>query len=127
MPPIKTLTNEVDDEEAEGVWGYLVPIDNVFGDTLVLRHRIVCPAPDPDDDFGKATKNRAKHGGQTDLGQEEDRYEKGKVIHGFPAGGYLIGRHPECGKQPPAMEEWHANYSLKTGGSIYRPSRTDTV
>lgn len=88
----------MEDEEAEGVWGYLVPIDAVFGDTLVLKHRNVCPAPHPGEDFGKGTKKRAKTGGEADLKQEEERYEEKKVTHGFPAGGYLIGRHPECGR-----------------------------
>lgn len=29
--------------------------------------------------------------------KEEDEYEKQKTSKRVPAGGYLIGRHPECG------------------------------
>ena len=97
IPP-KSFSHEVEDEEAEGVWGYLVPIDTVFGDTLVCRARSACPAPYPNGDFGKGTKKRAK--GQTgisDYGHEEKQYEAEKRVKGFPSGGYLIGRHPECG------------------------------
>ena len=94
IPP-KTLSDEVLDEEAEGVWGYLVPVDAVFGDTLVLRKRSACPAPYPNDNFGKGTKKRGK--GQSNCRKEEEDYESEKRRTGFPAGGYLIGRHPECG------------------------------
>lgn len=97
IPP-KSLSHEVDDEEAEGVWGYLVPLDDVFGKTLVCKSRAACPAPYPNGDFGKGTAKRAK--GQTGVahyGGEELAYEREKRISGFPSGGYLIGRHPECG------------------------------
>lgn len=97
VPP-KALSHEVEDEEAEGVWGYLVPIDDVFGDVLVCRSRSACPAPYPSGDFGKGTTKRAK--GQTGVGsygKEEIAYEREKRVKGFPSGGYLIGRHPECG------------------------------
>ena len=97
IPP-KTLSHEVEDEEEEGVWGYLVPVDAVFGDTLVLKNRSACPAPYPNVDFGKGTKKRAKgQKGVTSFVQEEKDYEIEKRTSGFPAGGYLIGRHPECG------------------------------
>ena len=98
IPP-KSFSLDVEDEEAEGVWGYLVPLDGVFGDTLVCRSRAACPAPYPSGDFGKGTTKRAK--GQTGVanyGAEELAYEKEKRISGFPSGGYLIGRHPECGR-----------------------------
>ena len=96
--PPKTLSHEVEDEEAEGVWGYLVPVDAVFGSTLVLRHRVACPAPYPTGDFGKGTKKRGTGVVNVNLNQEEIDYERGKRLKGFPAGGYLVGRHPECGK-----------------------------
>ena len=97
VPP-KSLSHEVEDEDAEGVWGYLVPIDDVFGDTLVLKTRSACPAPYPNTDFGKGTKKRAKGQlGETNYNIEEKQYEKEKQISGFPSGGYLIGRHQECG------------------------------
>ena len=98
--PPKSFSHEVEDEDAEGVWGYLVPIDNVFGDTLVLKTRSACPAPFPNTDFGKGTDKRAKaQTGVEHYGLEEKEYEEEKMRSGFPSGGYLIGRHPECGKQ----------------------------
>lgn len=97
IPP-KSFSHEVEDEEAEGVWGYLVPIDTVVGDTLVCRARAACPAPHPNDDFGKGTRKRAKgQNGAVSFRAEEKRYEQEKLVKGFPGGGYLIGRHPECG------------------------------
>ena len=97
IPP-KSFSHEVEDEEAEGVWGYLVPIDTVFGDVLVCRSRAACPAPYPNGDFGKGTKKRGKgQAATTNYAHEEVKYESEKRKTGFPAGGYLIGRHPECG------------------------------
>lgn len=100
VPP-KSLSYEVKDEEAEGVWGYLVPIDHAFGRTLVLRARAACPAPYPSNDFGKGDSRRGRSRSKKNtknLVEEELDYEKNKRTMGFPAGGYLIGRHPECGK-----------------------------
>lgn len=97
--PPKTLSVDVEDEEAEGVWGYLVPLDSIFGETLVLRKRTACPAPFPASGFGKGSDERGERGcGSVNFNAEELDYEKNKRKHGFPAGGYLIGRHPECGK-----------------------------
>lgn len=31
------------------------------------------------------------------LEKQEEKYEEKKQHDGIPAGGYLIGRHPECG------------------------------
>ncbi len=115
-PP--TLSHEVEDEEAEGVWGYLVPIDSVFGETLVLRSRNQCPAPYPSGDFGKGSKKRAKgliRG--LDYAKQEVQYEVNKRTRGFPAGGYLIGRHPECGRTLPqnAIRYGHRLTVLRSG------------
>lgn len=99
VPP-KSLSYEVEDEEAEGVWGYLVPIDHVFGKTLVLRARAACPAPYPGGGFGKGDESRGKgERGKIpkNYAKEELEYESTKRTFGFPAKGYLIGRHPECG------------------------------
>lgn len=114
----KGLSHEVVDEEAEGVWGYLVPVDKVFGDTLVLRSRAACPAPYPSGQFGKGTKKRSKGQEKVDLKKEEVSYEATKKVHGFPAGGYLIGRHPECGKP---YQEW-----LYFGGNKLKHGRSQT-
>ena len=97
LPP-KALSHEVDDEEGEGVWGYLVPVDAVFGETLVLKQRAACPAPCPADDFGKGSKNRGRGKANLNYNQQEEDYEKKKVTQKKPAAGYLIGRHIECGK-----------------------------
>ena len=97
--PPTALSLEVEDEEAEGVWGYLVPLDSVFGGTLVLKKRTACPAPYPDQTFGQGSKQRS--GGRCSdrtYNQEEQDYEANKRALGWPAGGYLVGRHPECGR-----------------------------
>ena len=100
LNPAGLRSYEVEDEEAEGVWGYLVPVDPIFGDPLVCRARAACPAPYPNSNFGKGTKHRGK--AQMEKGsliQEEKQYEAEKLKFGFPGGGYLIGRHIECGTQ----------------------------
>lgn len=96
------MSDEVLDEVAEGVWGYLVPLDPRYGDKpLVLKRRNACPLKDslaaaaalaatssePDDDNKQ----------QPATIREEEAYELTK-IKGVASGGYLIGRHPECGR-----------------------------
>ena len=96
--PSESLSHDVIDEEQEGVWGYLIPLDSRFGDTLVLRKRTACPAPSPQADFGKGSKKRGNGKMPSKYYKEEEEiYEDIKLRKGFPAGGYLIGRHPECG------------------------------
>ncbi|KAI8678433.1 hypothetical protein NCS55_00563900 [Fusarium keratoplasticum] len=64
------ISDDIEDEVREGVWGYLVPLDPKYGDKpIVLKKRIAL--------------------------KEEEAYEK-KKTKGVPSGGYLIGRHPEC-------------------------------
>jgi serine/threonine-protein kinase Chk2 len=82
----------VDDEVKEGVWGYLFPLDAKHGSSLVLRKRNACPMPDNKSTFGKDSAN-----GKKDFEKEEEAYEETK-LKGIASGGYLIGRHPECGK-----------------------------
>ncbi|CAD6447890.1 605b355b-7eb9-4601-908d-2328416a551f [Sclerotinia trifoliorum] len=77
-----------EDEEEEGVWGYLMPLNHKYGNLLVLRRRNACPLPDKNSDFGNPGKDK-------DLNKEEDAYEATK-FKGIASGGYLIGRHPEC-------------------------------
>lgn len=86
-----TFADEVKDEEAEGVWGYLLPLNNV-GSTLVLRKRDSCITPAP---LQKEAKKRENNGERKDLAINESAYGETKV-NGVPSGGYLIGRHPEC-------------------------------
>lgn len=77
------------------MYGYLVPLDSKSGDTLVLRRRDACPVPYP----GGLTGTDGKGSLRTeDFMKQEEEYEQAKAEHGTPAGGYLIGRHPECGK-----------------------------
>lgn len=67
--PPRAFADEVDDESAEGVWGYLLPLDDNVSHPFVLKKRNSCD-----------TRERAPKKGQA-------------------PGGYLIGRHPECGMQ----------------------------
>ncbi|CAI7599135.1 unnamed protein product [Penicillium pancosmium] len=64
--PPRAFADEVDDESAEGVWGYLLPLDDNVSDPFVLRKRDSCDR-----------RARAPKKGQA-------------------PGGYLVGRHPEC-------------------------------
>ena len=81
------------------MWGYLIPLDARFGDTLVLKKRGACPAPVAPLEIstnGKSKGSRDERGTRNHK-KDEENYEKTKLSVGFPAGGYLIGRHPECG------------------------------
>ena len=60
------------------MWGYLIPLDQKYGKSLVLQKRKVSP-----DETGQDGKD------------EQTPRTKAKAA---AAGGYLIGRHPECGK-----------------------------
>lgn len=90
--PANALSSQVHDEDAEGVWGYLMPLDHKFGPTLVLRDRTACPLPDGKKILKQNPKNNAS---KTDYEKQEEAYEETK-IKGIASGGYLIGRHPEC-------------------------------
>lgn len=95
IPPVP-ISYEVEDEEAEGVWGYLIPVGGGAGnnDTLVLRRRAACPVSR--EKVGRTT-GKERVSSNEYKAQEED-YEKEKAEKGVPAGGYLIGRHVECGE-----------------------------
>jgi serine/threonine-protein kinase CHEK2 len=90
LPPAP-ISYEVEDEEAEGVWGYLVPVTGV-SEPVVLRQREACPVPAAETG-GTNGKQRV---GKKHWRKKEEQYEKDKDLKGTPAGGYLIGRHPEC-------------------------------
>ena len=51
------------------------------------------------ENFGKDRKSKKGKGKGKDFKQEEEAYEDTKQ-NGVASGGYLIGRHPECGKFP---------------------------
>lgn len=95
LPP-PPISYEVEDEEAEGVWGYLLPVDGDLGNgkALVLRRRAACPVPQ--DKIGRSSGQHRTD--KSEYKDQEEDYEKEKAEKGVPAGGYLIGRHPECGK-----------------------------
>ncbi len=89
--PKPALSEDVDDEVKEGVWGYLLPLDAKYGSSLVLRKRSACPVPGDMSGFGK------DNGNGKNFEKEEEAYEETKLKR-IASGGYLIGRHPECGK-----------------------------
>jgi serine/threonine-protein kinase Chk2 len=97
------LSDEVKDEVEEGVWGYLLPLDQKYGKSLVLRRRNACPKPDGIEEVGKYGGNR-KNKNDENKNDEAKVFEKGEEAYeqmqlkGTASGGYLIGRHPECGK-----------------------------
>ena len=77
--PPRSYADEVADESTEGVWGYLVPLDDSVSGTVVLKHRDGCAGRDePANDKSK---------------KSDSRKQGNKRV----PGGYLIGRHPECG------------------------------
>lgn len=93
------LSDEVEDEAKEGVWGYLVPLDPKYGDKpLVLKKRTACPLPDS---IAAAANGEAQANGSRPAPlKDEESYERTKT-KGVASGGYLIGRHPECGMSDP--------------------------
>lgn len=94
-PPI---SYEVEDEQKEGVWGYLVPVTG-FQEPLVLKRRAACPVPSK----GTGIKSGKDKVSKSHWKKKEEQYEHDKGVHGVPAGGYLIGRHPECDRQVDAL------------------------
>lgn len=81
--PPRAFADEVEDESAEGVWGYLIPLDDKVSGAFVLKKRDSCAGRDepPKDKEKTAKKSVARRQGNN------------------PApGGYLFGRHPECGQ-----------------------------
>jgi serine/threonine-protein kinase Chk2 len=83
--PPPTISYEVDDEETDDVWGYLVPVDEAsdkYG-ILVLKERGSC-----DKDDASAV------GDSMDSNRNVGGAKKGSVH----SRGYLVGRHPECGE-----------------------------
>ena len=75
---VNSKTYAIDDEEGEGVWGYLVPLDSRSGDVLVLRRRSACPVPSTlvarPSGRDKVSKNTFK--------DQEEHYEEEKVKRG---------------------------------------------
>ena len=90
LPP-PPFVYEVDDEKGEGVWGYLVPIMGVQ-EPLVLKRRAACPVSPSETGQVDGRETVSKEHWK----DKEEAYEAKKSINGVPAGGFLIGRHPEC-------------------------------
>lgn len=96
-----SLLEDSVDEIKEGIWGYLVPLDPKYGDRpVVLKRRSACPKPDEVQMAASKEAEHKKHGDKASTLKEEEAYEDSK-IGGVSSGGYLIGRHAECGKQSP--------------------------
>lgn len=76
--------DEVQDEAAEGVWGYLIPLDDKVRESLVLRKRDSCDSRRNSDSRTKFKKEAEQSKIPTD---KQSRHP----------GGFLVGRHPECG------------------------------
>lgn len=88
-------SKDVKDETKEGVWGYLFPLNTAYGGKcVVMKQRAACPLPDTVEDIVPKKKK-----GKKTLVEEEQDFDK-KKVSGVPSGGYLIGRHPECGRSP---------------------------
>ncbi|RAL15684.1 cytochrome P450 [Aspergillus homomorphus CBS 101889] len=84
--PPRAFADEVDDEAAEGVWGYLIPLDDKVTAALVLRKRNGCESRKSESHGGKSGKEEhRKHPESTNKQGSSQR-----------PGGYLIGRHREC-------------------------------
>jgi serine/threonine-protein kinase Chk2 len=89
------LSSYVQDEEKEGVWGYLLPLSSEYNQTLIMRKRSACSKSSGADSFseGAATKNGKSFEKAEDVDEEREEEKKDGR-----SGGYLVGRHPECGK-----------------------------
>lgn len=85
----------MENEEEEGVWGYLVPTAGVE-DPLVLRKRAACPVSLGKEHQKVKGMQKTK---KEELVAQEEQYEEKKAANGVPAGGYLVGRHPECDRK----------------------------
>jgi serine/threonine-protein kinase CHEK2 len=92
--PPRNIEPELEDDD--GTWGYLFPMNPEQGHRLTLKKRSFCPAPVKPLEIGRGTIKSRKTKMPDALVQAEADYEEEKRSAGFPAGGYLIGRHPEC-------------------------------
>ncbi|RAL06283.1 CAMK family serine/threonine-protein kinase [Aspergillus ibericus CBS 121593] len=83
--PPRAFADEVEDEAAEGVWGYLIPLDDKVRHALVLRKRGSCE----EREYAEPTTRSKK-------GASKKSTESIRGGHSQSPGGYLIGRHHEC-------------------------------
>ncbi|KAK4681493.1 serine/threonine protein kinase [Podospora pseudoanserina] len=97
VDPNAPLSDEVEDEVKEGVWGYLLPMDTRYGGTcVVMRKRGSCPPSETVAGAVSGAKQPARKGRGALLKEQEAFDQKQKSGKGLSSGGYLIGRHPEC-------------------------------
>lgn len=94
MFPPREASYELDDED--GTWGYLFPLNPDIGHRLVMKKRSFCPAPIKPLEINRTSKKSNTVRKPDELVKNEEEYEEEKADKGFPSGGYLIGRHPEC-------------------------------
>jgi serine/threonine-protein kinase CHEK2 len=87
---------EHDLEDDDGIWGYLFPMNPEQSHRLVLKRRSFCPAPIKPLEVSRSSVKSKRQKNSSALVQAEESYENQKITAGFPAGGYLVGRHPEC-------------------------------
>ena len=113
VDPNAPLSDEVEDEVKEGVWGYLLPLDTKYGGRcVVLRKRAACPLPGT---VSEAVSLNGRAKGKKALLKEEESFESDKASSGLPSGGYLIGRHPECGRWPCSLFfGWNSDLGSQT-------------
>ncbi|KUL87272.1 hypothetical protein ZTR_03384 [Talaromyces verruculosus] len=92
--PPRAFADDVEDEAAEGVWGYLIPLDDKAGHALVLKKRNSCDTGScggqTDREATSSPSRSAKKQSKTPKKLESAKSPA------YPPGGYLIGRHPEC-------------------------------
>ncbi|KAI9714531.1 MAG: hypothetical protein M1820_000492 [Bogoriella megaspora] len=109
---------EIEDEDEQQVWGYLVPFDSKLGEPLVLKHRAACPMPEAKTTFGANGDASVPH---NEYEKKEEEFEE-KKTKGIPSGGYLLGRHPECDRliESPVVSNRHALFfpENKGGGTL---------
>ncbi|KAH0543520.1 hypothetical protein FGG08_002188 [Glutinoglossum americanum] len=108
IPP-QSISHEVEDEEAEGVWGYLVPIaSSQYEPSVVLKKRAACTVVLPNATSSRQTRSAAKGKGKERAKGKQNDPVKPK---GSPSTGYIIGRHPECDivvQNDPTISNRHA-------------------
>ncbi|OJJ66646.1 hypothetical protein ASPBRDRAFT_137315 [Aspergillus brasiliensis CBS 101740] len=84
--PPRAFADEVEDEAAEGVWGYLLPLDDKVRRPLVLRKRGGCE----ERKSAESTTNSKKGAAKDSAGSVPKQKDS------LSPSGYLIGRHNEC-------------------------------
>ncbi|EEA25857.1 cell-cycle checkpoint protein kinase, putative [Talaromyces marneffei ATCC 18224] len=91
--PPRAFADDVEDEAAEGVWGYLIPLDDKAGHALVLKKRNSCDNGSCGQTDREATSSPSRTSKKQSKTPKKLDSSKSPA---YPPGGYLIGRHPEC-------------------------------